>query len=102
MLHPGHLREFGEWLVKIYKRRLRIYFPKLDNEEEVVELLRSGEWKIYSSPEGCAPGKSQLLLRRARGIGVGGHAIKLGVYKDEDAKELKERLRAKAKTSNAN
>jgi len=76
--------------------------PRLDNEEEVVELLRSGEWKIYSSPEGCAPGKSQLLLRKAKGIGVGGHAIKLGVYKDEDVKELKEGLRSKAKTSQTN
>ena len=99
MVYPGHLSEFGEWSVKIYKRRLRIYLPKLDNEDEVVELLRSGEWKIYSSPEGCAPGKSQLLLRRARGIGVGGHAIKLGVYKDEDIKELKERLKSKVQSS---
>lgn len=84
--------------MKIYKRRIKIYYPKLDNEEEVVERLRSGKWRIYSSPEGCAPGYSQLLLRKARGLGEGGRAIKLGVYPDKDIREIKGRLRSKAGT----
>ena len=82
--------------MKIYKRHLKIRSPRLNNEEEVVEMLRSGKWRIYSSPEGCAPGYSQLLLRRARGLGEGGHAIKLGVYPDEENRRIKERLRSKS------
>jgi len=57
--------------MKIYKQHIKIHSPTLDNEEEIVELLRSEKWRIYSSPEGCAPGYSQLLLRRARGLGRG-------------------------------
>lgn len=83
--------------MKIYKRRIKIHTPRLDNEEEVVEMLRSEKWRIYSSPEGYAPGHSQLLLRKARGLGEGGHAIKLGIYPDKDIREIKERLRSKAK-----
>lgn len=84
--------------MKIYKRRVKIHSPRLDREEEVVEMLRSEKWRIYTSPEGCAPGYSQLLLRRARGFGEGGRAIKLGVYPDEEIRKIKERLRSKAET----
>ena len=84
--------------MKIYKRRIKIHSPRLDNEEEVVEMLRSGKWRIYSSPEGCAPRYSQLLMRKARGLGEGGHAIKLGVYPEKENRRIKERLRSKAET----
>ena len=82
--------------MKIYKRRLKIHSTRLDKEEEVVDLLRSGKWNVYSSPEGCAPGYSKLLLRKPRGLGEGGRAIKLGVYPDKEVREIKERLRIKA------
>ena len=84
--------------MKIYKRHIKIPATCLDKEEEVVDLLRSGKWNVYSSPEGCAPGYSKLLLRRARGLGEGGRAIKLGVYPDKEIKEIKERLRTKARS----
>ena len=51
------------------------------------------------SSEGCTPGYSQLLLRRARGLGEGGHAIKLGEFKDEEVREIKGRLRARVETT---
>jgi hypothetical protein len=82
--------------MKIYGQGVKIRSSRLDREEEVVEMLRSGKWRISSSPEGCAPGYSQLLLRRARGSGEGGHAIKLGIYLDEEIRGIKERLRSKA------
>ena len=84
--------------MKIYKKHIKIHSPKLDNEKEVIDVLRSEKWRIYSSPEGCAPGYSQLLLRRARGLGEGGRAIKLGAYPDEEIKEIKGRLRCEARS----
>ena len=83
--------------MKIYEQRAKISSSRLDREEEVVEMLKSGEWRIYSSPAGpCPPGYSQLLLRRTRGLGEGGHAIKLGIYPNEEIRRMKERLRSKA------
>jgi len=81
--------------MKIYERRIKIRSSMLDNEEEVVEMLKSEKWRICSSPEGCPPGHSWLLLRRARGLGEGGHAIKFGVYPDKEIRKIKERLRIK-------
>jgi len=41
--------------MKIYEQRAKISSSRLDREEEVVEMLKSGEWRIYSSPEGPCP-----------------------------------------------
>ena len=82
--------------MRIYGPSAKMPSSELDREKEVVEMLRSGEWKIYSSPESCAPGYSHLLLRRARGLGQGGHALKLGIYPDKEIRETKARLRLKA------